>query len=217
MRNNILFDLDGTLTNPGEGITRSVQHALVALGVEPPPLKELEAFIGPPLGESFREIAGFSQQQADLAVFHFRQYFREKGIFQNEMFPGMPALLDSLKQKGKTLYVATSKPEVFARQVLDYFDLTRFFDDIVGSPLDNEGSPKPEIVKTVMRKNRLAPKTAVMVGDRRHDVVGGKQNGLVTVGVLYGFGSREEFEAAGADYIARDLDQLLEILCLPDL
>lgn len=217
MRDYILFDLDGTLTDPGEGITCSVQHALVKLGITPPPRKELEMFISPPLDEAFRERFGLSAPQIEEAIFYFREYFKEEGIWQNLLFPGMPEFLTELKQNGKTLFVATTKPEVFAHEVLNRFELAPFFNDVVGSPLNDSGLPKAEIVQKVLQNNRLAPSAAVMVGDRRHDVIGGLQNGLATVGVLYGYGSRQEFEQAGADYIAEDLDELLEILCSPGL
>lgn len=210
---HILFDLDGTLTDPAEGITGSVAHALAAMGHPVPPRKELERFIGPPLDEAFGDFYGFTTAQVDEAVVLFREYFSDRGILENELYPGIPQLLESLIARGKTLHVATSKPTAFAQQVLARFDLARYFTIVEGSPLTHNGLPKAEVIRAVLAAGKIEPEDAVMVGDRRHDIAGAKQTGLAaSVGVLYGYGSRQEFAAAGADHVAESVEHLGEVL-----
>jgi phosphoglycolate phosphatase len=212
MSRHILFDLDGTLTDPAEGITGAVAFALQKMGVEPPPRKNLECFIGPPLDEAFGGKYGFEGQQLDDAVVYFREYFSTRGIWENEVYPGMPEFLQALKEEGALLYVATSKPTQFARQILEHFKLDGYFEDVEGSPLTHHGMPKAEVIREVLRRNPAIGEGAVMVGDRKHDVIGAKKAGLRSVGVLYGYGSREELEAAGADKIADDVQALRQLL-----
>lgn len=211
-KREILFDLDGTLTDPMQGITKSVQYALRSFGIEPPPLEKLTKFIGPPLKGSFQNFYGFSENDAELAVAKYREYFSETGIFENEVYPGIPLLLSALKRQGKQLYVATSKPLVFAERILRHFELETYFDFIGGSFLDGRRVEKEEVILHVLEQNKIEPSKAVMVGDRCFDTKGAHAAGIAAIGVLYGYGSREELSAAHADAIAETVSALSAIL-----
>lgn len=210
MWKTILFDLDGTLTDPKVGITRAVALALEHFGIHEEP-DSLTHFIGPPLDESFPEFYGFDREQVDIATQVFREYYARQGWLENVPYPGMAELLRDLRAAGKRLVVATSKPEVMAVQILEHFGMAAYFDRICGAPLDShEGARKASVIRSALRY--APPGPVVMVGDRRHDVAGAKENGLPCVGVLYGYGSREELEQAGAEVIAEDLEALRECL-----
>ena len=210
--NPILFDLDGTLTDPGEGIRNSVAHALQYYGIQMS-TAELNRFIGPPLAEGFREFCGFSAGQAAEAVEHYREYYREKGMLENRVYDGIPELLSRLRQVGKILAVATSKPEVFARQILRHYGLDNDFQVIAGSELDGSRSKKHEVVAYALSQCPLpAGGRAVLVGDRWHDVEGARQAGIDAVGVTFGYGSEQELLSAGAPAIAHSVAELEQIL-----
>ena len=197
----VLFDLDGTLTDPGEGITNSVAYALRALGIEPPERQRLYKFIGPPLAESFQRFYGMDEAGAAEAVRLYRVYFSDRGIFENVVYPGVPEMLEQLRTAGLQLVLATSKPTVFAERILEKFSLARYFNAVIGSELDGRRTNKAEVVRCAL--NTCPPGTrAVMAGDREHDIIGGAANGLDTLGVLYGYGSREELTGAGATMLA---------------
>lgn len=211
----IFFDLDGTLTDPMIGITRSVQYALNAYGIEEKELKKLIPFIGPPLKESFIRFYHFSEEQAEEAIYKYREYFAQKGLFENRVYEGIPELLQKLKDAGKKLYVATSKPEEFARQILEHFGLEHYFDYIGGASMDEVRVRKGDVIAYTMEQAGIQDmdrEQIVMVGDREHDVFGAKEQGLDCVGVLFGYGSREELEKAGAWKVADSMEQLGEIL-----
>ena len=209
----ILFDLDGTLTDPAEGITKSVQYALKHFGIEEEDLEKLQPFIGPPLVESFMDFYGFSEEQAREAVTYYREYFRPQGIFENEVYKGIPELLEKLTDAGKTLILATSKPVVFAEQILEHFDLRQYFEFIGGSDIEQTRAKKTEILQYILEECQLVDLTElVMVGDRKHDIIGAKQFGIDTVGVLYGYGSEEELKEAGADVLVDSVRELGEYL-----
>lgn len=210
----VLFDLDGTLTDPSTGITNSVMYALRHYGISAG-RAELLRFIGPPLTDSFEEFYGFSHEQAVEAVGVYREYFRDKGIFENTVYPGVRALLAALNENGRTVIMATSKPEVFARRIADHFAMTPFFHVIAGSCLNGDRVRKGDVIAYALRQAGADPADAVMVGDREHDCIGARQCGIPVIGVLYGFGSRTELTAAGADTIAGDLRQLRRILLTP--
>lgn len=212
MIHNILFDLDGTLTDPGEGITRSAQYALAHFGIQVENHRELESFIGPPLTDSFEERFGIKGADGMAAVEKFREYFKDKGIHQNLLYPGIPQCLQALKNQGRTLYLATSKPTFFALQVLENFQLSAYFTDVEGSPLEHPGVAKADIIAALMQRHNLPADKTIMVGDRKHDIIGANKNGLASVGVLYGYGSREEFESYGATYIVPTVQQLGTLL-----
>jgi len=211
MWKTVLFDLDGTLTDSQLGITNSVSYALAHFGIHAEP-KDLIKFIGPPLSESLPEFYGFSPAQTAEAIEVFREYFTEKGWLENAPYPGIADLLRDLRDAGKQLMVATSKPEAQAVRVLKHFGLAEYFDLIRGAPIGNEdGAKKADVIRSVLG---YAEGPAVMVGDRRHDVAGAHETGLPCIGVLYGYGGREELEKAGAEFIAEDLDGLRELLGL---
>lgn len=208
MIKNILFDLDGTITDPGEGITNSVIHALKKYGMEIPKRHMLYKFIGPPLAESFAKHCGFSEEESYKAVEYYREYYSDKGIFENKVYEGVPQMLDNLKKEGFGIYLATSKPGFFADKILKHFQLDKFFDGVVGSELNGERVNKSEVIACVIE--RYAPSAPIMIGDRSYDIIGAKENGISSVGVLYGYGERSEL--AGADYVVESVDELKEIL-----
>ena len=209
---NIFFDLDGTLTDPAEGITNSVAYALSKFGIEVKDKKTLNPFIGPPLVDSFMEYYGFSKEDAERAVGFYREYFAPKGMFENAVLDGVPDLLNMLKASGKKLYVATSKPEKFAVQILEHFGLAGYFDGIYGSTMDESRNTKDAVIAYALLETGADPKDSIMVGDRHHDIDGAKANGMRSVGVLFGYGDREELMGAGADHIAKDIKELQNIL-----
>lgn len=209
----ILFDLDGTLTDPMEGITKSVQYALRAYGIEVTELKALCPFIGPPLKDSFMDLYGFTPVQALEAIKKYREYFSVTGLYQNKEYEGIKELLGQLKAEGKHLLVATSKPEVFARQILEHFHMTEYFEFIGGASLDETRVRKGDVIKYVLEKNQITEtKRAIMVGDREHDVMGAREAGLDCIGVLYGYGDRKELEQAGAKYVVDTVEELIGLL-----
>lgn len=198
----ILFDLDGTLTDPGIGITNSVAYALRKFNIEVADRSELYKFIGPPLRTSFREFYGLSEEQIDQAVGYYREQYSVTGLFENEVYEGIPELLQALKKAGKKIMLATSKPEVFAIKILEHFDLMQYFDFVAGSTLDDSRSEKADIITYVLNECKIEDKSlAIMVGDRKHDIIGARKNGLETIGVLFGYGNEEEFKEHNAKYI----------------
>lgn len=213
----VLFDLDGTLTDPREGITKSVQFALAQQGISEPDLKKLEPFIGPPLKDSFMEFYGMTEEQAAQGVADYRKRFAPIGKFENEVYPGIPEMLGSLKRAGIRLAVASSKPETFVWDILKYFKLDGYFDVVTGSELDGTRSRKEEVVEEALHRLELdgqpvSRENCAMVGDRRFDIEGGRQFRLTTVGVTYGYAAKGELEAAGADYIVKNPVQLTKLL-----
>lgn len=216
MKNYLLFDLDGTLTDPRVGITTCVQYALHSFGIEEPDLTKLEPFIGPPLRESFMKFYGFSAEQAEEAVAKYRERFQDTGIFENEVYEGIPQMLRTLQSKGVFLAVASSKPQVYVERILDHFDLRKYFSVIVGSELDGSRENKDEVVLEALNRlfayKPIRKEKVYMIGDRSYDVEGARAMGVESVGVTYGFGSLEELKAAKADYIVRSVEELGEFL-----
>lgn len=210
----ILFDLDGTLTDPGLGITNSVMHALRRFGIEVPPRERLYPFIGPPLDESFIRYFGMTQEQALEAVEVYREYFATKGLFENQVYDGVEDLLFELKDRGKRLLVATSKPEVFSVRILEHFGLDKYFEVISGAMLHPpKGYGKADVIRDALKRANVSNLDgAIMVGDRKHDIIGAHTVGIPAIGVLYGYGDREEHEACGADQIVDSVSELKEIL-----
>ena len=210
----ILFDLDGTLTDPGEGITNSVAYALRRYGIEVEDRKSLYPFIGPPLHESFMRYFGMSQTQALEAVEVYREYFSVKGLLENKPYPGIEALLQSLRGQGRRLIVATSKPERYAVQILEHFGLAQYFEQICGALMHPpSGYGKADVIRDALQRCAITDLTGVvMVGDRLHDVEGAHAVGIPAIGVLYGYGDRAEHERCGADYIAEDMASLSQLL-----
>ena len=191
----ILFDLDGTLTDSAPGILNSVRYACRKLGLPIPGEETLRRFLGPPLIASFRE------------------YFPTKGLFENEVYPGIPALLADIKSAGKTVIIATSKPEAYARRILEHFGLAQYCDFICGATLDETRTDKAEVIAYALETAGITDKTGlVMVGDREHDVLGAKKNGLPCIGAVYGYGTAGELTAAGAAALAETVDELHKLL-----
>ncbi|HEY9258583.1 HAD family hydrolase [Chitinophaga sp.] len=199
--NNVLFDLDGTLTDPKTGITKSVQYALAKAGIIENDLSRLIPFIGPPLQQSFMEYYSFTEAQAWEAVAAYREYFKVTGIYENERYEGIPELLTTLLAQGRRLFVATSKPQIFADVVIRHFNLLPYFTAVYGSELDGTRADKGELIKYLLTKENLAAEHTIMVGDRKHDIIGAKKNDIACIGVGYGYGSTEELNAAAPDYI----------------
>lgn len=209
----ILFDLDGTLTDPGIGITNSVMYALDKFGISVGDRSELYKFIGPPLWESFKRFYGFSEEQSKRAVEYYREHYKVTGIFENAVYDGISELLTTLKASGKTLLVATSKPEIFAKQVLEHFDLSEYFTFIAGSELDGTRVNKVEVIRYALYSCGITDlATTVMIGDREHDILGAQKAGIAAIGVLFGYGSRLEHEEAGADFVAETVADIQNIL-----
>lgn len=208
----ILFDLDGTLTDPGEGIANSVRYALKRYGIVEADDAVLKKFIGPPLHLSFSEFYAFDEVKAKEAVAYYREYFAQTGIFENRLIDGIPELLAGLQQKGKTLLVASSKPTVFVEKILSHFSLAVYFTHVVGSNLDGTRTDKAEVVQYALcQLGQVARGQAVMVGDRKHDVMGAKANGIDSVGVTFGYGSVEEMAMANPTYIVHRVDELRDL------
>lgn len=207
----ILFDLDGTLTDPMIGITKSVQYALKKYGIIEEDLWNLTKFIGPPLKESFMEFYGFSEEEGQKAVEYYREYYAPVGIYENQVYEGLEKMLAALKEKGLSLCVATSKPERFAKMILDHFHLDSYFDLIGGALMDGR-TDKAEVISYVLAQLDTKKEKVVMVGDREHDVLGARKNGLDSIGVLFGYGNEEELKEAGADWIAKDMTELGNLL-----
>ena len=208
-----LFDLDGTLTDPGEGITRSVQYALAKFGIDVQNRQELFCFIGPPLHESFEVYYGFSREDAFRAVDAYREYYGVKGIFENEVYAGVRECLVALKESGVKISLATSKPEGYAKQILEHFGLDGYFDAVAGSNMDGSRTKKAEVVeRALMLLGDPDLCECVMIGDREHDVLGGAAHGMDTIGVTFGYGSEQELVRAGATHIAHTPGEIVEIL-----
>lgn len=201
----VMFDLDGTLTESDPGITTSAEIALNHFGIEVEDKSALTFFVGPPLYETFRERYGMSHDDANEAIRVFREFYQREGLFLNSVYEGIPEMLQKLKDAGKTICVATSKPEVTAVRIIEHFGLMKYFDEVAGASEDLKRISKEEVISYLLEKlpeEKRDPKKIVMVGDRRHDVEGSKALGIDCIGVLYGYGDRPELENAGAKYIA---------------
>lgn len=209
---NILFDLDGTITDPFLGITKSVAYSLKSFGIEVESLDELKKFIGPPLVDSFQEYYHMSEEESLKAVDKYREYFKDTGLFENEAYEGIEKLLWDLSIQDKKLYICTSKPYVFALRILNHFGLSQYFDGIYGSELSGLRNAKKDVIEYCIQKEHLDVSRCIMVGDRKHDVIGAHAHQIPCVGVLYGYGSQEEFEACECDKIVRNLDELKNYL-----
>ena len=210
----LFFDLDGTLTDPALGITNSFKHAIKSFGLEIPSYETLCSFIGPPLPDTFKNHFGFDDAKAAEGVKKYREYFAVKGLLENSVYPGIPELLTTLKAAGKKLVVATSKPEEYSVRIIEHFGLAQYFENVCGSLMDETRSKKDEVIAYAIKRNNISDKSKIlMIGDRKHDILGAKKIGLKSCGVLFGYGSREELETAGADFIAQNVPELQKI-CL---
>jgi phosphoglycolate phosphatase len=209
----ILFDLDGTLTDSGIGITNSAKYALEKYGIEVSDRSELYRFVGPPLLDSFENFYGFTKEEARTAVEYYREYYRDKGIFENLVYDGIEDLLKTLQDHSRMLIVATTKAEVFAKQILEHFGIAKYFTYIAGSNLDGTRVKKDEVIKYALESCNITDiSKAVMIGDRYYDIIGGKEAGIDSIGVLYGYGNRNELVKAGADFIADTVADIGKVL-----
>ncbi len=207
----ILFDLDGTITDPFFGITKSVQYSLKKFDIESE-LEQLRSFIGPPLIDSYIEYFGFDEEKAKLAVEYYREYYRDKGIFDITVYDGIKELVKKLSSNGKKVILATSKPKIFADMILEKLEIKDFFAATFGSELDGTRVKKGDVIAYANENYPFIKDKAIMVGDRKHDIIGAHQNGIACVGVLYGYGSMEEFIENNADLIVKDVKELESIL-----
>jgi len=211
---NLLFDLDGTLTDSRPGIVACFQHAFSVLGYPVPSQNAIEESIGTPLHHAFQQLLPESVNDniIDNAVALYRERFRDVGLFENRVYSGIPLALETISSRGAQFFVATSKPRVFAERILDHFNLSAYFQCIYGSELDGQRSDKGELIAHVLSTSRLSPAETVMIGDRNHDVVGALKNDVYPAGVLWGYGSREELKSAGVKKLfsqPNELDQLI--------
>lgn len=209
MAKYVLFDLDGTLTDPALGITNGIIHMLEKTGREVPPREKLYYFIGPPLIPSFKSVFGMTDDEAAEALLYYREYFSVTGLFENEPYEGISDALGRLRAAGLKLALATSKPEEFAERILVRFGLREYFDLVGGATMDEKRSTKADVIEYVLGRLDADPADTVMVGDRMHDVEGAAKFGIPTVGVLWGYGSREEFENCGAKWIVSTMDEMV--------
>ena len=205
----VLFDLDGTLTDPGLGITNCVIYALKHFDIEPSSREELFPYIGPPLKDSFMNFHDLSNEQAEKALWLYRERFDTKGLYENELIEGIPELLKSLKNRGFKLIIATSKPEEYTVRILQHFAIDQYFDFVGGNNLREERPKKSDVIRYIMENHPdMSGENAIMVGDRKYDVEGAHEFGIPTIGVLFGYGSREELESAGADFVVKTASEL---------
>ncbi len=209
----IFFDLDGTLTDSALGITRSVKYALNKYGIIENDQNKLNMFVGPPLKDSFMNIYGFSEEKATEAIDFYREYYAVTGIKENSVYLGVEDMLKDLIRAGKKLYIATSKPEHYAKQILEYFGLSEYFEFIGGATMDEKLVAKADIINYVINACNLTEKSQiVMVGDREHDILGAKAHNIKSIGVLYGYGNLEELQNAKADFIAKTPNEVTKIV-----
>ena len=209
----LLLDLDGTITDSETGITRCVEYALNHFGIQVDDLRELSPFIGPPLLDSFKDFYNFTDEQAAIAVEKYRERYEKKGILENKLYPGIGEFLAEARLKDKIVILATSKPEICAKRILDYFELSNYFSFVAGSGLDGSLHTKTDVIDYILQSNKIIDlSSVVMIGDRKHDIIGAKNVGIDSIGVLYGFGDYKELSEAGADYIVEDIPALRKLL-----
>lgn len=212
---NIIFDLDGTITEPSKGIINAIIYALEKFGIKTDDITSLYRFIGPPLRDSFKDFYGFSSAQTEDAVRFYREYYSDRGLIENEIMPGMCEGLAALKKAGCKLYVATSKPEIYARKILENLNLADYFSFVAGSTLDGTRDKKEDVIQYLLRQipmDELNLEKTLMVGDRKFDIEGAKLCNLHHMGVTFGYGSRDELENAGAMYIADSPHIMVDII-----
>ena len=206
---NILFDLDGTLTDPKIGIIACIRFALSKLDIEIDKDIDLESFIGPPLRDTFRELCG-NDEIAENAVSIYRERFSTKGLFENQVYDGIPECLNRLIEKADSIHVATSKPTIYSERIIEHFDLSRYFNLVYGSNLDGSLSDKTDLLRHIIESEDLLPRHTVMIGDRSFDIIGAKNHGIRAIGVLWGYGTEDELSNAGADGLCNHPDEIYD-------
>lgn len=209
----IMFDLDGTLTDPKPGITKCVQYALARMGINEPDCNKLTPFIGPPLMKAFMEFYHMDEEQAALAVGYYRERFADTGLYENSVYPGIPDLLERLTARGSVLVVATSKPTVFSVKILEYFRLSSYFSQVIGSNLDGSRVEKNEVIEFALSQlGDVNRKSIIMVGDRKHDILGARANAIECIAAGYGYGTQEELQQAKPKQIVGTVAELASVL-----
>jgi phosphoglycolate phosphatase len=206
-----LFDLDGTIADSGLGITNSVIYALKKYNIEVKNRSDLYYFIGPPLHESFRKTLNCSEEESMRAVAYYREYYAETGIFEDEIYAGIPELLEELCRAGKQVVLATSKPEQYAKRILEHFHLAQYFTVAAGSNMDGTRTKKAEVIRYAMEQCKAIPQSTLMIGDREHDILGAGEVGIKSCGVLWGYGDAEELTRAGADWIVEKPEEIRKL------
>ena len=210
---HILFDLDGTLTNPRLGIGNSLKYALRQMQIDGYSDAILERFVGPPLQDGFKNLFGLNERNTQLAVEHFRTYFGEKGLYENEPYAGINELLEELSRSGKHIYVVTSKLEKYAQMIIRHFEFDRYLDGLIGAEASGAHSGKGQLISNLMVRNRIsASSSVVMVGDTHYDLIGAQENEISGIAVTYGFGTPETLKSCNPDYLAESVDELTELL-----
>lgn len=212
---NILFDLDGTISNSEAGITNCIRYVLDFWGIEQPPQEDLLCFIGPPLKEQFQKIYGFDEEKALQSVAKYRERYDKEGIFECELYPGVKELIIALKEKGYQIALASSKPKTACERIIEHFQLDAYFDGIYGATLDGRISTKEQVLENLFEETGMKREETVLIGDTRFDVSGAKQAGILCIGITYGFGSQEELEANGAIAIChtpKEVEEYLETI-----
>lgn len=219
MYDYILFDLDGTLTDSAQGIINSIVAALEERGIKVENKESLYSFVGPPLIDSFQQTYGFTREESKDCVMTFRKYFESKGMYENELYPHIPEMLEKLKKCGKKLILATAKPEVFAEKILEYFEIRKYFDYVAGASQDESRTKKTQVISYALKKAGIDEanpngtlKKTVMVGDRNDDICGANEFAMDSIAVLYGYGSLEELELAGPTYFAKTPEEIITIV-----
>ncbi len=208
-----LFDLDGTLTDSKEGIAKGFKYALQHFDIIIENLDDLNKCVGPPLGASFKNFFALDDTQAEHAIAKYREYYTDKGMLENTVYEGIADVLEMLQQQGKTLFVATSKPTVYAKQIVEHFGLSKYFTEVVGSELDGTRSKKVDIINYILEKHNITDLSeVVMIGDREYDIIGANEVGVTSIGVLYGYGTFEELQTAEATYIVESVEHLTIVL-----
>lgn len=212
MKDYILFDLDGTIVNSEAGIYNSIKYSLNKFGIKETDTTKLKPFIGPPLSESFNRYYGFTGIDLENSVKYYREYYSKTGLYEVAVYDGVKDLLFNLKKAGKKLVLATSKPEPFAKEVLRFIGLDKYFTFVFGATFDSSRAKKDQVIAYALTTAKIDPVNAIMVGDRFHDIEGAKANNMQSVGVLYGFGSFDELKNANADYIVKTSSEALNLL-----
>lgn len=208
----IFFDLDGTIIDSEPGIINSIKYSLNTLGIEMKDTSKLQAFIGPPIKESFVKVLGFTETKAEAAIAKYREYYSEKGIFECTLYDGISELIEKLYNRGYKILLATCKPEVYAKRILEHFNLMQYFSFVSGCKLDGTRSEKHEVIQNALSQMKIDDlSNAVIIGDRLYDIIGAKKTGIKSVGVLYGYGDYRELTEAGADYIVEDISDLTKM------
>lgn len=211
----VFFDLDGTITESAPGIINSVRYALKKMGYPSDDIETIRKFIGPPLKDSYMKYYGMTEEQAEHGIVCYREYYTEQGIFDNSVYDGVIETLEALKASGKRLVIATSKPEKFAKMIAEHFAFDKYFDKICGATMDEKRVEKADVIAYALEELGLSEddlSRILMVGDRKHDILGGKANGLKTMGVLFGYGDLEELQNAGADYIVEHASDISKVI-----